>query len=162
VEITTSIDVAIIEDQAEIREGLKFLIDGTAGYRCTGAYRSMEQALADRDLALATIALVDIGLPGMSGIEGIRILKSRDPALRLLALTIYEDDERIFDALCAGASGYLLKKTPPTRLLECLKDVTLGGAPMSPEVASRVIALFREIHPMATATKQPLRRSAAA
>src|SRR5262249_44129579 len=89
----------------------------------------------------------DIGLPGMSGIDGIRILKQRHPDLVVLILTIYDDDDRIFDALCAGASGYLLKKTQPARLLEGLREAESGGAPMSPEVARRVILLFREIRP---------------
>jgi DNA-binding NarL/FixJ family response regulator len=83
----------------------------------------------------------------MSGIEGIKLLKERYPNLLILMLTVYDDDERIFDAMCAGASGYLLKKTPPARLLESLKEAVGGGAPMSPEVARRVISLFREIRP---------------
>jgi DNA-binding NarL/FixJ family response regulator len=94
---------------------------------------------------------MDLGLPGMSGLEGIRRLKQSNPARHLVALTIYEDDDRIFEAICAGASGYLLKKTPPARLLECLQDVMSGGTPMSPEVASRVIALFRDVRPPAHA-----------
>lgn len=93
------------------------------------------------------VAMIDIGLPDMSGIEGIRILKDRHPRLAILTLTVYDDDKRIFEALCAGACGYLLKKTPPARLLESLKEVAGGGAPMSPEVARRVVSLFREIHP---------------
>ena len=93
------------------------------------------------------IALCDIGLPGMSGIEGIRILKERHPQLQLMMLTVYDDDDRIFDALCAGACGYLLKRTSPKRLLESLSEAASGGAPMSPEVASRVIKLFRDIRP---------------
>jgi len=83
----------------------------------------------------------------MSGIDGIRVLKGRYPRLSLLMLTVYDDDDRIFDALCAGACGYLLKRTAPSRLLESLREAVSGGAPMSPEVASRVIALFREIRP---------------
>jgi DNA-binding NarL/FixJ family response regulator len=83
----------------------------------------------------------------MSGIEGVAILKERYPDLLILMLTVYDDDERIFDAMCAGASGYLLKKTPPARLLDSLREVASGGAPMSPEVAKRVVALFREIRP---------------
>ncbi len=107
----------------------------------------MEDALARIGGSLPDVVLCDIGLPGMSGIEGIRILKERYPDLLLLMLTVYDDDERIFDALCAGASGYLLKKTPPVRLLESLKDAVTGGSPMSPEVARRVIVLFRDIRP---------------
>ena len=141
--------VLIIEDQRAIREGLRFLIDSTAGFRCVSAYGSVEEALAA--LQPADVALVDIGLPGVSGIEGIRLLKERQPALRLVALTIYDDDDRILQALCAGASGYLLKNTPPARLLECLRDVMGGGAAMSPEVAGRVIALFKDFRPPETA-----------
>jgi DNA-binding NarL/FixJ family response regulator len=141
------IQVVIVEDQRDIREGLKFLIDNTPGYRCTGAFGSMEEAFPAAEPGRADIALMDLGLPGMSGLEGIRRFKERYPRLHLVALTVYEDEERIFEALCAGASGYLLKKTPPARLLECLQDVVQGGAPMSPEVARRVITLFRAFRP---------------
>ena len=143
----TSIRVAIVEDQRDIREGLTTLINGTNGYRCTGAYRSMEEGLEGIKRNVPDIALCDIGLPGMSGIEGIRILKERHPELQLMMLTVYDDDDRIFDALCAGACGYLLKRTSPKRLLESLSEAASGGAPMSPEVASRVIKLFRDIRP---------------
>jgi DNA-binding NarL/FixJ family response regulator len=140
-----AIRVVVIEDQRVIREGLSFLIAGTDGFRCVGAFASMEEALAG--LPEADIGLVDIGLPGLSGIEGIPLLKKRQPLLRLVALTVYDDDERIFQALCAGASGYLLKKTAPARLLEGLRDVVAGGSAMSPEVANRVIALFKDFRP---------------
>jgi DNA-binding NarL/FixJ family response regulator len=138
------IRVAIIEDQREIREGLAILIGGTEGFRCTGTFRSMEEALARLNENRPDVALVDIGLPGMTGIEGIRLLKERYPLLLPLVLTVYEDDERVFEALCAGACGYLLKKTPPARLLEYLREAVGGGAPISPEVARKVIALFRQ------------------
>jgi DNA-binding NarL/FixJ family response regulator len=141
------IKTAIVEDQRDIREGLATLINGTAGYHCTGSYRSMEEALDKIKQEMPDVMLCDIGLPGMSGIEGIRILKERYPNLLLLMLTVYDDDDRIFDALCAGACGYLLKRTSPARLLESLKEAVTGGAPMSPEVASRVVKLFREIRP---------------
>ncbi len=144
---TNPIKVAIVEDQHEIREGLKFLIHSTDGYHCAGVFESMEDALQMLDNHLPDIVLADIGLPGMSGIEGMGLIKERWPEVVIIALTVYDDDDRIFDALCAGASGYLLKKTPPARLLECLKEAMNGGAPMSPEVASRVVSLFREIRP---------------
>jgi DNA-binding NarL/FixJ family response regulator len=144
---TNIIRVGIVEDQPEIREGLKFLIHSTEGHHCMGGFESMEAALRAFDSDQPDIVLADIGLPGMSGIEGMRLLKERWPELVIIALTVYDDDERIFDALCAGASGYLLKKTPPARLIECLKEAMNGGAPMSPEVASKVISLFRKIHP---------------
>jgi len=110
------IRVAIIEDQREIREGLKTLVAGTPGYCVAGAWRSMEEALDGIARDVPDVALVDIGLPGMPGTDGIRILRERYPKLRTLMLTVYDDDERIFDAICAGASGYLLKSTPPVRL----------------------------------------------
>src|SRR5215470_282663 len=141
------IKVAIVEDQRDIREGLCFLINSTAGYRCTGAYTSVEDALDKISSDLPDLVLMDIGLPGMSGNAGIGILKERWPALRVITLTVYNDDERIFEALCAGASGYLLKKTPPAKLIEGLAEAMSGGAPMSPEVASRVIKIFKEIRP---------------
>jgi DNA-binding NarL/FixJ family response regulator len=141
------IKVAIIEDHHRFRECLEFLLNSTDGYRCVGSFRSMEEALEKIKFELPDVALVDIGLPGMSGVEGVRILKERYPALLMVINTVYDDDERIFEALCAGASGYLLKKTPPTRLLESLKEAIAGGAPMSPEVARRVLSLFREIRP---------------
>jgi DNA-binding NarL/FixJ family response regulator len=144
---SNTIKVAIIEDRREIREGLAMLIGGTPSFTCVGQYRSMEDALPRIGTATPDIALCDIQLPGMSGIEGIRILKERHPDLLLLMLTIYDDDERIFEALCAGACGYLLKKTPPARLLESLKEAVDGGSPMSPEVARRVITLFRDFSP---------------
>ena len=141
------IKVAIIEDLRQIRDGLATLIDMTEGYRCTGRYGSVEEALSGIPREVPDVVLSDIGLPGMSGIEGVRILKERYPQLLVLMLSVYDDDERIFDALCAGATGYLLKKTPPTRLLESLKETVGGGAPMSPEVARRVITLFRDFRP---------------
>ena len=142
-----SIKVAIIEDHRQFRECLEFLLNNTAGYRCVGSFRSMEEALEKIKFELPDVALVDIGLPGMSGVEGVRVLKERYPTLLLLMNTVYDDDERIFEALCAGASGYLLKKTPPARLLESLQEAMAGGAPMSPEVARRVLSVFREIRP---------------
>lgn len=143
----TVIEVAIVEDRREIRDSLTLLIGGTDGFKCVGSYRSMEEALDKLKHHQPHLLLSDIGLPGMSGIEGVAILKELYPDLLILMLTVYDDDERIFDAMCAGASGYLLKKTPPARLLESLREVASGGAPMSPEVARRVIALFREIRP---------------
>jgi DNA-binding NarL/FixJ family response regulator len=145
--LPSPIEVAIVEDRREIRESLALLIGGTDGFKCSGSYRSMEEALDKLKPHQPHLLLSDIGLPGMSGIEGVAILKERYPDLLILMLTVYDDDERIFDAMCAGASGYLLKKTPPARLLDSLREVASGGAPMSPEVARRVIALFREIRP---------------
>lgn len=149
-----AIKVALIEDQQVLREGLAFLLDGTEGFRCSGTFGSVEQALQKLEKDLPQVVLVDIGLPGMSGIQGIRLLKDRWPELLCITLTVYEDDEKIFDALCAGASGYLLKRTPPAKLVESLREVVNGGAPMSPEVASRVIKAFKRIRPAVAADHQ--------
>ena len=144
---TSIIRVGIIEDQQTTREALKVLLDGSPGFRTAGAFGSMEEAFARIALDLPDVMLVDLGLPGMSGTEGIRLLRERYPKLAVLVLTVYDDDERIFEAVCAGACGYLLKKAPLTRLLESIHEVLEGGAPMSPEVARRVMRLFREIRP---------------
>ena len=139
--------MAIIEDHREFRDYLTALVSGTEGFRCTGSFRSVEEALARISADAPDVVLIDIGLPGMTGIEGITLLKEQHPKMLMLTLTVYDDDERIFDALCAGASGYLLKKTQPARLVESVKEAAQGGAPMSPEVARRVIRLFREVRP---------------
>lgn len=144
--------VVIIEDQREVREGLGALIRGTQGFVCAAGYSTMEEALTRIDRVQPDVVLTDLGLPGMSGIEGIRILRARYPEMPILALTVYDDDDRVFDALCAGASGYLLKNTPPARLLESMREAADGGAPMSPEVARRVIHLFRAFRPPERAT----------
>lgn len=141
------ITVATIEDRREIREGLAALIDETPGFQCVGRYRSVEEALEAFPHKPADLTLVDIELPGMSGIDGIRLLRERFPAMLLLMLTVYDDNDRIFEALCAGACGYLLKKTPPAKLIESLREAVEGGAPMSPDVARRVITLFRDVRP---------------
>ena len=144
---TRTIKIAIVEDVREIREGLARLINTTPGHRCTGVYASMEEALEKIPNNLPDLVLSDIGLPGIDGISGITILKERYPELLILMLTVYDDNERIFDALCAGACGYLLKKTPWEKVVEALKEAVEGGSPMSPDVARRVINLFREIKP---------------
>lgn len=142
-----SIRVVIIEDLPEVRDGLAMLINGTDGFCCAGAFRTMEDALAGIAACRPNVILTDIGLPGMNGIEGTRVLAARLPDVPILALSVYGDDENVFDAICAGASGYLLKNTPPTRLLESIREVVNGGAPMSPEIARRVVTVFRDFRP---------------
>jgi DNA-binding NarL/FixJ family response regulator len=138
------IGVAIIEDQKETREGLSLLINKTDRFECRHAYPSMEAALESIGVNPPGIALVDIGLPGMSGIDGVRILRERHPSIAPVLLTVYRSDDRIFEAICAGARGYLLKTTPPVKLLAALSEIAAGGAVMSPEVAVRVLELFRK------------------
>lgn len=141
------IQVAIVEDQREIREGLSMLIGGTPGFHVTGAYPSMEAAIPAILAEPPRIALVDIGLPGMSGIDGIKVLKQKLSEIQFLILSSYDDDARVFAAMCAGACGYLLKKTPPSKLLEAISELENGGAPMSPQIARQVVSLFRNVAP---------------
>src|ERR1700730_1182772 len=146
------IRVMLVEDLREVREGLSALINDTRGFRCVGAYYSMESALDGISNEVPDVILTDIGLPGMSGIRGAEILHERYPQVPILALTVYDNDDKVFEALCAGASGYLLKNTAPARLLESIKEAADGGAPMSPEVARRVIRLFRDFRPPESAS----------
>lgn len=139
--------MAIIEDQARTREGLRALIASSEGFECTGTWGSMEEALAADWRSPANVVLVDLGLPGMSGIDGIAVLRRRSPDAALVVLTVYEDNDRVFRALCAGATGYLLKNTAPAKLMEGLREANRGGAPMSPEIARLVVELFRKVHP---------------
>ena len=142
-----NLKVAIIEDVRSLRDGLRMLIDGTDGFSCVGSFRTMEEALEKIEAHPPDVVLADIGLPGMSGIDGVRLMKDRNPSLTVLMLTVYEDNERILrTTLCAGACGYLVKKTPPARLLDSIREATNGGSPMSLN-RRRVVNLFREIQP---------------
>lgn len=138
------IKVAIIEDNETIREGLSALINGTEGYKCIAAFRDCETFLNKLNQLDLDVVLMDIGLPGISGIEGVQQAIKKNPDLNILMLTIYEDSEKVFDALCSGASGYLVKKTPPAKLLEAIKDAYEGGSPMSSGIARQVINAFKE------------------
>lgn len=138
------INVVIVEDNNVIREGLAALVNGTTGYSCVGTFSNCEDFLSKLGTLLPDVVLMDIGLPGMNGIEGVKLAMQKNPDINILMLTVYEDSERVFDALCAGACGYLVKKTPPAKLLEAIKDVYEGGSPMSSNVARQVITAFKE------------------
>lgn len=144
---TAPIRVAVVEDERELREGLRVLLDFTSDFACIGGFSTMEEALRRIDRSGVDLVLTDIGLPRMDGIEGTRILRERFPELPIVVLTVHGEDDKIFQALCAGASGYLLKDTPPARIIEAMKEVLDGGAPMSPDVARRVVHLFRTFSP---------------
>jgi DNA-binding NarL/FixJ family response regulator len=137
------IRIAIVEDVGGIREGLARLIGQTPGMQMSGSFESMEDALAAMADDAPDVLLADIGLPGLSGIAGVRRLKEMHPALAILMLTVYDDNEHVFEAICAGASGYLLKDTAPDRLREAIRELAGGGAPMTPVIAAKVIAMFQ-------------------
>jgi DNA-binding NarL/FixJ family response regulator len=141
------IRVALVEDQRRTREGLATLIGACGDLEISGQYDSMEAALPAIVRERPDVLLADIGLPGMSGIEGVRRIHESHPQLPILMLTVHGDDDSVFAAVCAGACGYLLKETEPARLLECIREVHAGGAPMSPEIARQVVLTFRKLAP---------------
>ncbi|MEO8404188.1 MAG: response regulator transcription factor [Chitinophagaceae bacterium] len=138
------VQVVIIEDIKEIREGLQLLIDSSEGFACSLTFSSAEQAIEKLPDSCPDVVLMDIHLPGMNGIEAVRLLKQRCPGTQFIMSTIYEDDENIFESLKAGASGYLLKKTAPSKILDAIVEVVEGGSPMSSQIARRVIASFQK------------------
>ena len=138
------IKVVIIEDIKEIREGLQMLIDGSDGFVCAQTFGNGEEALEKLPAICPDVALMDINLPGINGIEVVRALKSQGCKTQFIMSTVYEDDESIFESLKAGACGYLLKKTPPTKILDSITEVYHGGSPMSGQIARKVIASFRQ------------------
>lgn len=140
-------NIAVVEDRTEIRAALEDLIKNTDGLTLSGSYATMEAALDFLPKNVPDIVLCDIGLPKMSGIEGIKLIKKDFPHLPILMLTIYDDHDHITEAICAGASGYLLKNTSTEKLLEAVGEVLDGGAPMSPEIAFSVMELFRKNPP---------------
>ncbi|HTK80864.1 MAG TPA: response regulator transcription factor [Bacteroidota bacterium] len=146
------ISVAIVEDDDDIRQSLAVLIDGTEGFMCANTYRECWEAIQGVTAETPDVVLMDIGLPGMSGIEGIRRIKDRLPDLDILVLTVHENDEIVFEALCAGACGYLVKETPPARILEAIREVKRGGSPMSTQIARMVTNSFQRktMHPLTT------------
>ncbi len=146
------IHVAIVEDDHEIRQSLQLIINGTPGFACTHSFESVEAALEQLSQIVVQVVLMDIELPGQNGIEGVRQLKLQLPEVDFLMLTIKQDEEAIFQSLCAGASGFLLKDTPPSELLKAITEVRQGGAPMSAQIARKVIHYF---HPTAPSPLSP-------
>jgi DNA-binding NarL/FixJ family response regulator len=144
---TDIIRITVIEDERDLREGLRSLINFTPNFKCVGDFRSMEDALRQIYLSQPDLVLTDIGLPKMNGIEGTRLLREKFPDLSIIVLTIHDEDDKIFQALCAGANGYLLKNTPPDTIINAINEVISGGSPMSPNVARRVVNLFRQFAP---------------
>ncbi len=138
-----SIRVSIVEDDARVRDSFSRLIDESSGFRCVSQHRSAEDALRDLPAVQPHVVLMDINLPGMNGVECVRALKTRMPEAQVVMLTVYEDTDLIFGALAAGASGYLLKRTPPDELLRGIRDVHRGGSPMTSHIARKVVQSFR-------------------
>ena len=140
-----TIKVAIVEDNEKIREGLATLIDGSEGFQCSATYETAEEALRRLPAYKPDVVLMDIQLPRMSGIECVERLKEEHPEMQIMMLTVYEDSEKVFKSLIAGATGYILKRTPPAELLEAIRDLHEGGSPMSDQIARKVVQTFQEM-----------------
>ena len=136
--------VSVVEDDPEIREYLCDLISNADGFALVSQHSDAKEAVEVIPTAHAEVVLMDINLPGMSGIEAARALKQKADGLQIVMLTVYEDSEVIFESLKAGASGYLVKRTPGPKILEALRDVRFGGSPMSSQIARKVVQFFNE------------------
>jgi DNA-binding NarL/FixJ family response regulator len=143
------ISVAIVDDETGLRQSIATFINGTPGFRCVSAYSSAEAALRGLPADRPDVVLMDIHMAGMDGIECVQRLKATLPDIQIVMLTVYEDTDQIFKALAAGASGYLLKRLTPTKLLEAIKEVHAGGSPMSSSIARKVVASFQKADPAA-------------
>ena len=141
------ISVSIVDDETSLRQSIATFIDGSPGFRCVSTYGSAEAALQGLPADRPDVVLMDIHMDGMNGIECVQRLKALLPELQILMLTVYEDTDQIFKALAAGASGYLLKRLPPSKLLEAIGEVQAGGSPMSSSIARKVVASFQKADP---------------
>lgn len=151
-----SIAVSIVEDDPRVRASLAKLIDSTPGFRCVSNHSSAEDALQALPGFAPEVVLMDINLPGISGVECVRRLKPSLPKTQVIMLTVYQNTDHIFKALAAGATGYLLKQTPPSELLAAIKDVHAGGSPMSGHIARKIVQSFQEPAPNAAHATETL------
>ncbi len=137
------ITVSIVDDEAKLRQSIETFVNGAAGFKCVSSYSSAEAALKSLHIDKPDVVLMDINMGGMSGIECVEQLKAQSPAMQILMLTVYEDTEKIFRALAAGANGYILKRSSPAKLLEAIREVNSGGSPMTSSIARKVVASFQ-------------------
>jgi DNA-binding NarL/FixJ family response regulator len=138
------IEIAIVEDNAALANGLRKIVESASDFRCLGVWTTAEEALKKIDAFRPQVVLMDINLPGMSGIEATARIKQHLPEIQVIMVTVYRDHDQIFAALKAGASGYLLKRSTPEEVRQAIRDVRSGGAPMSAEIARRVVEAFHQ------------------
>jgi DNA-binding NarL/FixJ family response regulator len=138
------IRVAVFEDNRSLRNSLYYLINGTEGYECVGAFEDCLNLMADVEKSKPDVVLMDIQMPGINGIEAVNMLREKYPDLKILMQTIFEDNDKIFQSILAGASGYILKTTAPARILDFIRETYEGGAPMSPSVATKVLKMMAD------------------
>src|SRR5258705_4513851 len=139
----TTIRAAIFEDNNRLREGLSQLINGSQGFTCVASHPNCDNIVKHSTASQPDVVLMDIEMPGISGIEGVIKIKERFPEIKVLMETIFDDDEKIFDSICAGAEGYILKNTPPVEILKAIKEIMEGGSPMTPTIANRVLKMVK-------------------
>jgi DNA-binding NarL/FixJ family response regulator len=142
-----TIYVTIFEDNKDLREGMQQILNASPGFSCVGAYANCNNLLKRLRENEPNVILMDIQMPGMSGIEAAAVIRQEFPQLPVLMQTVFEDDAKVFAAICAGANGYILKSTPPIKLLEAVKEVAEGGSPMTPSVAAKVLKMFKDQNP---------------
>ena len=142
------IKVVIFEDNYLLRESLYQLINGTAGLSCSGAFPNCDDIIFNIQKTVPQVVLMDIQMPGMTGVEAVKVIKKNFPEIKIIMQTVVEDDDKIFQSICNGASGYLLKSTTPARLLQAIEEVNEGGAPMTPSIAQKVLENFRRQSPV--------------
>ena len=135
--------LAIVEDNNLLRKSLEILCNSTDGMKCVASLSNLMNVVSVLGKAMPDVVLMDIGLPNISGIEGVRTVKTNFPDMLIMMFTVFEDDDSIFEAIKSGASGYMLKKTPPEEIIEAIRELHRGGAPMSPSIARRVIGAFQ-------------------
>lgn len=144
---TDTIRVAIVDDDVLLRDGLSRMVQGAEGLCCTAACSSVEEALTALQDCPPDVLLLDIGLPGMAGSDAVPVFRKNFPTMAILMLTVFSDRSRVFASICNGASGYLLKATPPSQLVTAIRAVRAGGAPISPEIARKIVDLFSKMGP---------------
>jgi DNA-binding NarL/FixJ family response regulator len=138
------IRVCIFEDNTQLRESLFNLVDASEGFVCVGAFANCDDVIGKVSSVKPDVILMDIELPGISGIDAVQLIKEKYPGIKILMETIFEDDEKVFQSICNGAEGYILKNTPPEEILDAIKEIYEGGAPMTPAIALKVIRLFKQ------------------
>lgn len=139
-----NIRVAIFEDNTLVREGMQAILNGTPGYNCCGAYADANAVEQKVRSCSPDVVMMDIEMPGLSGIEATSVLQQKFPGIKVLIQTVFNDSDKIFKALCAGASGYILKNEPPSKQIEAIHEVFNGGAPISPSIAKKIMQFFMQ------------------
>jgi len=139
--------VTIFEDNKDLREGMQQILNASPGFSCAAAYANCNNLIKRLQESKPDVVLMDIQMPGMSGIEAAAVIRQEFPVLPVLMQTVFEDDAKVFASICAGANGYILKSTPPVKLLEAIKEVAEGGSPMTPSVAAKVLKMFKDQNP---------------